>query len=63
MRPMAIAKTFSSLVGAVLSTSFLSAQVGQILWEDNFDSLDGTIWSADIGDGCPDLCGWGNQGS
>jgi beta-glucanase (GH16 family) len=61
MRPFSSATTTAALTGAVLFTSSLSAQVGQILWEDNFDSLDATVWSADTGDGCPDLCGWGNQ--
>jgi beta-glucanase (GH16 family) len=34
-------------------------------WEDEFDgpagqSPDPAKWTFDIGDGCPDLCGWGN---
>jgi len=35
----------------------------EIAFEDNFDgdSLDLTKWSIDEGDGCPDLCGWGNN--
>lgn len=40
---------------------FASAQVGQILWEDDFDNFDTNIWTKDQGDGCPELCGWGNQ--
>ena len=42
-------------------TSFLRAQVGQTLWEENFNSFDTAIWNVDLGDGCPDLCGWGND--
>ena len=38
-----------------------NAQVGQILWEDNFNSLNTEVWNVEIGDGCPDLCGWGND--
>lgn len=32
-------------------------------WEDNFSSgiLDSTIWTLVEGDGCPQLCGWGNN--
>ncbi len=38
------------------------AQVGNLLWEDNFDSLDQSVWSIDVGNGCDQgLCGWGNQ--
>ena len=34
-----------------------------LVWEDNFTgtSLDNTKWSAQIGDGCPSLCDWGNS--
>lgn len=33
------------------------------VWADEFDadSLDLTKWSYQIGDGCPNLCGWGNN--
>lgn len=36
----------------------------EIVWADEFDYSglpDSTKWSYDAGDGCPDLCGWGNQ--
>lgn len=34
-----------------------------LVWADEFesDTLDLTAWSYDIGDGCPSLCGWGNN--
>jgi beta-glucanase (GH16 family) len=34
----------------------------RIVWEDDFDgtSLDPQRWEAQIGTGCPSLCGWGN---
>ncbi|MBC8423106.1 family 16 glycosylhydrolase [bacterium] len=34
-----------------------------LVWSDEFDgaSLNLGNWSADIGNGCPDLCGWGNN--
>jgi len=33
------------------------------VWEENFDSgkLDPVVWNWEIGDGCPTLCGWGNN--
>ena len=38
------------------------AQVGEVLWEENFDTFNTDIWNVDIGDGCDQgLCGWGNQ--
>ena len=35
----------------------------QLVFEDNFDgdTLDANNWNIDEGDGCPDLCGWGNN--
>ncbi|MBN2485427.1 MAG: family 16 glycosylhydrolase [Bacteroidales bacterium] len=41
----------------------LKAQVGQVLWQDNFNTLDTTLWNAITGNGCeqPTGCGWGNQ--
>ncbi|MEM9998015.1 MAG: glycoside hydrolase family 16 protein [Bacteroidota bacterium] len=34
-----------------------------LVWSDEFNdtSLDTTKWSYQLGDGCPDLCGWGNN--
>lgn len=35
----------------------------QLIWSDEFEgtALDTNYWSFEIGDGCPDLCGWGNS--
>lgn len=35
----------------------------EIIFEDNFDgtSLNELHWNYQIGNGCPDLCGWGNN--
>jgi beta-glucanase (GH16 family) len=37
----------------------------QVVFEDDFEGteLDTSKWSVDEGDGCPDLCGWGNNES
>lgn len=35
-----------------------------LVWSDDFDYEglpDSTKWSYDVGDGCPDICGWGNN--
>lgn len=34
-----------------------------LVWADEFesDALDSNSWSYDVGDGCPSLCGWGNN--
>jgi beta-glucanase (GH16 family) len=37
-------------------------EIGNVIWEDNFESFNPDYWNIDIGDGCEeDLCGWGNQ--
>lgn len=36
----------------------------QLVWADEFDEPglpDTAKWSYDVGDGCPDICGWGNN--
>ncbi len=35
----------------------------ELIWSDEFDgtALDTSLWSYDIGNGCPNLCGWGNN--
>ena len=36
----------------------------QLVWSDEFDkdgAPDSTRWDFDLGDGCPDNCGWGNN--
>jgi beta-glucanase (GH16 family) len=35
----------------------------KLVWEENFDkpTLDATVWNYELGDGCPNLCGWGNN--
>ena len=60
-------KRLGRLVLALLALALclppmVSAQVGNLLWEENFDTLDTDRWTIDIGDGCDQgLCGWGNQ--
>jgi len=43
-------------------TAQSNANVGKLLWEDNFNSLNPNLWHVETGDGCDKgLCGWGNQ--
>ncbi len=54
--------TLTTLFFTTLCSAVGQAQVGQLLWEDNFDTFDTTVWTPDVGDGCDiGLCGWGNQ--
>ncbi|HEY7885706.1 MAG TPA: carbohydrate-binding domain-containing protein, partial [Cellvibrionaceae bacterium] len=55
----------ATFVGAMLfSATSTAQQVGPLLWEENFNTLDTELWNVIEGNGCqygPDLCGWGNQ--
>lgn len=35
----------------------------KLLWEENFDgtALNESVWNYELGDGCPNICGWGNN--
>lgn len=39
------------------------AQDRELIWEENFNGndLDMASWNFETGDGCPHLCGWGNN--
>ncbi|MBA6152504.1 glycoside hydrolase family 16 protein [Gelidibacter maritimus] len=42
---------------------FNTAQSQELILEEHFDGdqLNEAIWNYELGDGCPDLCGWGNN--
>jgi beta-glucanase (GH16 family) len=48
---------------AVASAAAPAAATWSIVWADEFNgtSLDAANWAPDIGNGCPSLCGWGNN--
>ena len=51
------------LVGFMMGLISLQAQERKLVWADEFDGkeLNQEHWSLVIGDGCPQLCGWGND--
>ena len=52
-----------ALVGLVMGLFSLQAQQRKLVWADEFDGkeLNQDDWSLIVGDGCPQLCGWGND--
>jgi len=51
------------ITGLLVLTSITSfAQCNQLVWSDEFNgnSVDLSKWAFQNGDGCPNLCGWGN---
>ena len=57
--------TFLLFAGMLGTTTYeIDAQSClELIWFDEFENseLDTNLWNYDIGDGCPDLCGWGNN--
>jgi beta-glucanase (GH16 family) len=57
------------LIGITLGVFFLSCQTKNqpaLIWSDEFNYLgqpDTSKWNYDLGDGCPNVCGWGNNES
>ena len=55
----------NTLMLLLLSGMICTAQVkkGKLLWVENFDgkALNETVWNYELGDGCPNICGWGNN--
>jgi len=52
---------FLNLFISILLLGFTSTP--EVIFEDHFDgsSLNETFWNYELGNGCPDLCGWGNN--
>ena len=52
------------IIFIVVLTSILScSQERKLVWEEKFEGteLNEKVWNFELGDGCPDLCGWGNN--
>lgn len=44
-----------------VSTDYAKIDIRELIWQDNFDAFNTDIWVSEEGNGCPELCGWGNQ--
>ncbi|NJO88015.1 MAG: family 16 glycosylhydrolase, partial [Chloroflexia bacterium] len=56
-----IQKQAMLLVILLTNLAILKAQVGNVIWEENFNTFNTDIWTPIVGDGCAiGLCGWGN---
>lgn len=51
------------LLVVTVSLSFGQTSQRKLVWEENFNgtSLNEANWNYEIGNGCPDVCGWGNN--
>lgn len=54
-----------SMLLSILIVNFCAAQVSnrKLVWEENFGNktLNEDDWNFELGDGCPNICGWGNN--
>jgi beta-glucanase (GH16 family) len=49
---------------SIILTGCKSGEERQLVWSDEFRNEgqpDSTKWNYDLGDGCPNVCGWGNN--
>lgn len=59
---LAVFAAAALLSGAQAIADVLNPVIGEVLFEDQFNTLDTSIWNKVEGDGCNiGLCGWGNQ--
>ncbi len=58
-----LSDTYSGAVLYLDNIYFYRANTLELVWSDEFedDILNLNDWTFEIGNGCPDLCGWGNQ--
>lgn len=58
-------KTKATLWLILFFSAMLQAQNYELVWQDEFDKLNGrpdpAKWTYEEGDGCPANCGWGNK--
>jgi len=58
-------RSFGIVTLCLLLAGSLTGQYGRMVWNDEFDGITGvpdpSKWSYEIGNGCPDNCGWGNN--
>jgi len=52
-------KLFSLFLLPSMFVNFAAAQ--ELIWEDNFNTFNSDKWTAIEGNGCPELCGFGNN--
>lgn len=61
---MKILSLFLACFTLSLISSSCKKQEATLIWSDEFDTSgipDSTKWNYDLGDGCPNVCGWGNN--
>lgn len=52
------------LLLSLVTINCIAQQNGKkLVWQEDFNSkvLDEKVWNYDLGDGCPSICGWGNN--
>jgi beta-glucanase (GH16 family) len=56
-------RTMILIVGTAIMIAVPVRAQYQLVWQEEFDGnqLDSAKWTPQIGTGCPDLCGWGNN--
>lgn len=59
---LALLASVMAMTGVAANADVLNPVIGNLLYEENFNTLDSNVWNAIDSDGCNiGLCGWGNQ--
>lgn len=47
----------------VTAASFAQGNSRKLVWQEDFNgkALNDKVWNFELGDGCPNICGWGNN--
>ena len=63
MRKLSKYPSYKSLFLTLFVLISCKQKTTELIWEENFDgdSLNESSWNYELGDGCPNLCGWGNN--
>ena len=62
-KPRFLLRSLALALLAAAATAAPAAATWSLVWADEFNgaALDAANWTPDIGNGCPNLCGWGNN--
>ncbi|MVO09352.1 family 16 glycosylhydrolase [Flavobacterium sp. TP390] len=54
-----------ALLALLINLTYAQKDNRKLIWEENFNgkALDTTVWNFELGNGCPNICGWGNNES
>jgi beta-glucanase (GH16 family) len=58
-------RNFKTIILVFVASLAWAQTPKKLVWEENFNNteLNEKVWNFELGDGCPNICGWGNNES